>query len=299
MKLTVKIKSILLVMAGTFVLAFGASVFIVPFNLVTGGVTGFAIVLERWIPNLPFSVDQLIFVLTILMFLIGLLFLGWRFSSKTLLSSLLYPTALSLFLYLLQTTAVGAFFDLRQSPYPDIALLVAAIVGGSLIGVGCALTFLGGGSTGGTDILALLICKRIPRAKSSAVIFTIDTVIITVGAFVIGDFILSLLGVVSAFFGAWMIDRIMPGVSEALIAHIVSEKCEEINETVIRELERTTTVFSIHGGYTGEERKMVSVTVSVRQYADLMELVRRVDPKAFITVFRAHSISGEGCYEKT
>lgn len=299
MKLIVKFKSILLVMAGTLVLAFGASVFVIPFDLVAGGVTGFSVVLVRWIPDLPLSVDQMISIWTWLLFFVGLFFLGRNFAVKTLLSSLLYPVALSAFLRLLQTDTVGAFLDLRRSMHADIALLVAAILGGLLFGVGCALTFLGGGSTGGTDILALLVCKYVPKVKSSTAMFWIDAVIILVGAFVIGDFVLSLLGVVSAFICAWVIDRMLPGISKALVAQIVSDKCEEINDAVISRLERTSTLFSIRGGYSGTEKQMVSVTVSVRQYAELMQLVNRIDPQAFMTVYRAHAIRGEGWDEKT
>ena len=129
--------------------------------------------------------------------------------------------------------------------------------------------------------------------------FWIDAVIILVGAFVIGDFVLSLLGVVSAFICAWVIDRMLPGISKALVAQIVSDKCEEINDAVISRLERTSTLFSIRGGYSGTEKQMVSVTVSVRQYAELMQLVNRIDPQAFMTVYRAHAIRGEGWDEKT
>lgn len=204
-----RLTHILLITAGTAVLAFGVSVFMIPFELVTGGVSGLAIVLAHLFPFDLISVDAWVAILTWVCFLIGLVFLGRSFVARTLLSTVLYPPLLSLFLRLADPDMLGGFFVLPSSPYPDVAILLATVGGGAVMGLGCALTFLGGGSTGGSDVLAFVICKYTKNQKLSTVIFLTDAVIILLGVIVIRDFVLSCLGVISARMGAFVIERIL------------------------------------------------------------------------------------------
>ena len=158
------VKNIALIVAGTMVLAFGTAVFIIPSELVAGGVSGYAIIINRLLRG-AVSVDFLITVFVWGLFLVGVFALGKSFALKTLLSSVLYPLGVALFGRL--AGASGGFFDLSYSAYPQIALLLSAVFGGILVGAGCALTFLGGGSSGGIDVLAFLLCKIFKRLKSS------------------------------------------------------------------------------------------------------------------------------------
>ena len=187
-------KNILLVIAGTLVLAFGTAVFILPFDLVTGGVSGIAIVLDKVISLEFVTVDRLVTVITWLLYFIGWLVLGKNFAMKTLISSIIYPLGVSLFMRLATPEFLGGFFDLQASEYSEISLILATVIGGALVGAGCAITFIGGGSTGGVDIIAFTICKIFKHLKSSVVIFSIDAVIVMMGMFVIGDFVITLLG---------------------------------------------------------------------------------------------------------
>ena len=187
----------------------------------------------------------------------------------------------------------------KYLPYENITIVLAAVFGGTLVGAGCALTFLGGGSTGGSDIIALILCKYFRKLKSSYMIFICDATIILIGAFIINDIVVSLLGIVSAFFCAISIDKLFIGSSSAFVAEIISDKYSEINEAVIERMNRTTTITDCKGGYSGAEKKMVMVTFTMRQYAEFTAIVSSIDKNAFITVQRAHEIGGEGwSYEK-
>ena len=286
-------KNVMLVILGTLVLAFGCAVFMLPFQLVTGGVTGISIIIDSIIKG-AIPIDVVIAVITWGLFIIGLIVLGKEFALKTFLSSLIYPIAISLFMKLVDPNVLGGVLCIKESAHSEIALIISSLFGGLCIGTGCALTFLGGGSTGGVDIIAFIICKFMKRWKSSTVIFAIDATTVIMGLFVMGDLIHSLLGVVSAWICAMVIDKIFSGRGQAFTAEIVSDKYEEINLAIRNEVRRTTTIFDATGGYSGQPKKVLMVTFTMRQYATLMNVIDRIDKTAFVSISRAHEINGEG-----
>lgn len=287
-------KNIILVVAGTFVLSFGTAVFIIPFELVSGGVSGFSIILNHIIPIEFFTVDRLVTILTWLLFFLGWLVMGKSFALKTLISAVVYPIGVSLFMRLSDPSVLGGFLNLGTSQYSDIAVLLAALFGGLCVGAGCAITFLGGGSTGGVDVLAFLLCKVFRRLKSSVAFFIVDATAVVLGMFVIGDLVVSLLGIISAFLAAVMVDKVFLGGNSAFIAQIVTEHYDAVNRAVIEQMDRTTTILDAKGGYSGHEKKIVMVSFTVRQYSELLSIINKEDKNAFVTIYRAHEVNGEG-----
>ena len=287
----IQLKNLALVVLGTLVLAFGCAVFVVPFDLVTGGVTGLSIVIDHIIHS-AIPIDLLIGIITWGLFFLGLFFLGRDFAIKTLASTIIYPLEISLFMKKISPDFLGGIFYLDTSS--DLALIISALFGGLCIGTGCALTFLGGGSTGGVDIIAFIFCKYVKRWKSSTVIFVVDATAVVLGLFVIGDLIHTLLGVISAWICAMVIERIFIGSGQAFTAQIVSDKYQELNMAIREEVRRTTTIYTAKGGYSGEEKTMLSVTFTMRQYPNVMSVIKRIDPTAFVSITRAHEINGEG-----
>lgn len=298
------VKNILLVVLGTIILSIGTSVFMLPFNLVTGGVSGYAIVISnavQWIPaevlkHIPqelISVETIITVLTWGMFFLGLFVLGRGFAIKTLVSTIVYPIGVAVFSNLIRENVMNGFFNL--SKYDEaVGLILATVFSGVLIGLGCALSFLGGGSTGGVDVIAFIICKIFKRLRSSVVIFAVDASAILLGMFVIKDFSISLLGIVSAFIAAYVIDKVFIGGQSAFVAHIITEKPDEINRFVIEKLDRTSTIIDVTGGYSGEKKKMLMVSFTMKEYSELMNIINQTDKEAFMTIHQAHEINGEG-----
>ena len=299
MKITKKeawkqIRNVLLIVAGTLILAFGTSVFLLPFNLVAGGMSGLAIVVYELIPWDFITVDLIIAILTWGLFFLGFLIFGKGFAAKTLISAIVYPIGTSLFLKLTDPGVLGGLFCLKESGYTELPLIIAATVGGALVGTGCAITFFSGGSTGGTDIIAFILCKIFKRLKSSTAIFLTDVTIVLLGVFSMKNLVISLLGVVSALIIAFVIDKVFLGGSAAFVAQIVTDHGDEMNRAIIDESGRTTTIFEVTGGYSGKSKKMLTITFSMRHYTLLMDIVRKVDPSAFITIWRVHEIRGEG-----
>lgn len=295
----IAVKNAGLVVLGSIVLAFGFGIFLMPYDLIIGGVGGIAIVLADVFEGISglefFTVDVLVAILTWGLFFLGLIFLGWDFALKTLISTIVYPPALSLCMKLARLDILDGFFMFTQGREGDIAVLtIAAVFGGLIVGAGCALAYRGGGSTGGTDILALILAKYIKRLKSSVAIFITDATVIILGVFVFRDLIICLLGIVAAFVGALVIDKVLLGQSQAFIAHIVSDKYEDINEEIIKRLDRTSTIIHATGGFSGEGKPMIMVSFNMPQYAEFMMIMKRIDPDAFVTIHRAHEVNGEG-----
>lgn len=287
-------KNILLSAAGTLVLAFGVALFIIPFDLIVGGVSGIAIILSHYFQSPLMTTDLLIAVITWVLFFLGLIFLGKDFALKTLISTIVYPLGISVFSQLTDPNVMNGMFNLRSSAYSEIAILLAAIFGGVFIGTGCALTFLGGGSTGGVDVLSFIICKRIRGIRNSTVIFIIDAAAILLGFIVFNDLVISLLGISSAFITAMVIDKLFLGESNAFIAQIISDQYRKINHQIAENLKRTTSIIDIEGGYSGKPKKMLMISFTMNQYHDLINIINQIDSTAFVTIHRAHEINGKG-----
>ena len=295
------LKNNALVILGTLVLAFGTGFFLIPFDLVTGGVSGLGIVLAHLLSPIALlsgiGADVYASILVWIFFIIGFFTLGRSFAAKTLVSTLVYPFALSLATSLVDSNFLSGFFNLasdRYLAYSGMSVVLAAVFGGALVGAGCALTFLGGGSTGGVDIIALTLTKYCPKIKNSLAMFVTDATIVILGVLIIQNLILTLLGIVSAFVCALAIDKLFVGENDAFIAHVISSRTDEINDAVIQRLNRTTTILPCQGGYTRREQKMLMITFSIKQYADFMALIASIDKAAFVTLHRAREIHGEG-----
>jgi len=287
-------KNVLLVVVGTVILAFGTSVFLLPFDLVTGGVSGYSIVIKALLPFEFITKEIIIAVLTWSLFLLGFVVLGRGFAMKSLISTIVYPIATALFADLRSPEFMNGFFRLESSSHSEIAILLAAVFSGAFVGLGCALSFMGGGSTGGVDVIAFTLCKIFKKLKSSTAMFLVDAAAVILGMFIIGDFVVSLLGIASAFIAAIVVDKVFVGGQRAFVAHIITKKYDEINDKIITELDRTSTIFEATGGYSKENKKVVMVSFTMDQYADLMALVTKVDKDAFMTINQAHEINGEG-----
>ncbi len=291
---------VLLIIAGTICLTFGTAAFLTPYHIVTGGVSGIAIAIQNAVygtaEDAKNIVDIVAVSLNIILFIIGFFFLGKKFSLQTFLSVLIYTATFPLFIRVFH---VDQWFNL-ESGYnnvdPRFTILLAALCGNTFVGIGVALTFLGGGSTGGVDVLALILNKYC-RIKTSIATFVIDASVIIIGFIISKDLVTAIVGVIGAFVSALLIDKIFVGTSESFIATIVSDHYEEINDFVIRELDRSTTMINAIGGYSKGDKKMIRVVFGKKEYTQFIDYIRKVDPCAFISIAKAHEIRGEGFTE--
>ena len=291
----------LLVTLGCLCLAFGNAVFLVPNNLVTGGITSIAIIIQHFIDQSgsTFQAADIVTWGFQLLFLgVSFLFLGRQYTIRTLYASILYPLFFTLFyrVNVFNGQSLGVFLQnamVDGGKEPLATLLLAAFFGGALNGLGVATSFAGGGTSGGIDVLAVLIAK-VSRIKEATVTFIVDATLVVIGMIVLWDINLGLLGIVSAFMCAIIIQIVYINGNGFIIADIVSDKRDEIQEFVSTHLDRTTTVFSAEGGYSKANRTVIRVCLSKRQFAEFKIALSKIDPGAFVTFITATMIHGEG-----
>ena len=272
-----RITDLILVAAGTFLLAVSVEMFILPYNILSGGMAGLAVALEPF-----FHFDKLLFANAgvVGLFIAGSFVLGKEFAANTLISSLCYP----LFTTILSRHPV----DLTIEP------LLASFYAGLLGGAGIGLVMRTGASTGGMDIPPLIIHK-LTGAKVSTLVMITDALTVMAGI-VAYDLSAALLGLISVMASGFAIRRVLEAGSGVRVKNvqIISEKWEEINDEIRRSINRGTTIFDCQGGYTGKPRKMILTVVSERQYIPLSEVIRSIDPHAFVIITDTSDMLGEG-----
>ena len=284
----------ILITIGTFLLAFGAVIFLEKSNLVAGGVSGIAIIIQHVVRvyggyTEPIY-DFIVYGLMIMFWLLGLIFVGKDFAIKTLYSSLLYMGLSTLFL------RVNVFKELaiQFAGSGDAgSLILCGIFGGVFVGGGVAITFVGGGSTGGVDVVQIIMSKYI-GIKESISSFIIDTLVIVVGMAVMQMPVPALCGILSSFVTAVLIEIVYIKNQTAYQVDIISEKWEEISRYAQDELERGATIIRAEGGYKGDERVILRVVFDKTQYEKIKSYIAKTDPKAFVTYTQTNAVFGEG-----
>ena len=273
------IKEIVLLLVGNIILACGVAFFILPGDILTGGLAGIAILLE---PFVPLDNGTIVMIFSIVLLLIGGLFLGKKFFLTTVVSSIFYPILLMI---------LEKFFLA-----PDLNPLLAAIYGGLLSGVGVGLVIKQGASTGGMDIPPLIIHKYFGLEVSKGVMF-FDAMTVIFGLLIYG-FESVLTGLISVYFSAFAISKTLTyGGSKAKSIQIISDYYKEISDRIHLVLDRGTTIVPSMGGYTNKERMMVLVVVSEKEYSQVLEIINEYDKEAFVIVTDATDVHGEGFSE--
>ena len=269
-------KDIVWVVAGNAVLALAVSMFILPYDILSGGVAGIAVALQ---PLIPLPVTLMVNLLVVGLFILGACFLGKEFAMKTILSSLIYPVFLT-------------FFSGRV-PVLDLDPILASLYGGLLGGMGVGMALRTGASTGGMDIPPLIVHKLTHIEIAKLVLIT-DALTVLLGAFTYGLEAV-LIGFVSVWASSVAIDKVlMFGGQQAKAIQIISDQYEQIIERIHSELERGTTLIEAQGGYTHEKRKIVLVVITKNQYPALMEMVTAIDKEAFVIANDTHEGKGFG-----
>ena len=267
------------VILGTFLLSFGSVIFLTKAELVAGGISGIAIIIQHFVDVQIY--DYLVAGLTVFFWLLGLIFVGKDFALKTALSSALYIG----FTFLFKRVA---FFDELAITFAGEQaagnLILCGIFGGVFIGGGVAITFLGGGSTGGVDVVQVLLSKY-AGIKESISSFMIDGLVIVVGMATMQLWVAALCGILSSFVTAVLIE----------IVYIKNQTSRYAQD----ELERGATIIRAEGGYKGEERVILRVVFDKMQYEKIKRYIASVDPKAFVTYTQTNAVFGEGFKKHT
>lgn len=281
-----KLRDILFILAGTFLMSVAVNMVYDPLGMVTGGVTGIGIVIKHltqellpggvpvWLTNVLCNVP---------LFLAAILVLGKRFLGKTLFATV----SMTAFLYLLPVT------PLFSEDY-----LLASVFGGVIAGAGIGLVLAASATTGGTDLLCALIHKKLKHYSVPQLLIAVDGLIVLGGVAVFG-INESLYAAIAIFITAKMSDGILEGLKFSKMAYIVSEQSSVIAKEIMQQLDRGVTALQATGMYSGKERKMLLCVVSKKEIAAVLDIVNRNDRNAFVIVSDAREVMGEGFIENT
>lgn len=278
MKLFKTVQSYILMTAGLFIYVFSWTAFLIPHEIAGGGVSGLASVINY---ATGFDVSYSYLIINAFLLGIGFLILGKGFGFKTIYCILV---AALMFKFLPLIPWISDIDD----------KLINAVLGGTLSGIGIGLIFLQGGSTGGTDIIALIIAKF--REMSPGRVFILcDLIIIGSVFFIPGKSLEDVIyGYIVMVSFSYVIDMILTGNKQSLQVFVFSNKYAEIADRITKEMGRGVTAVNSIGWYSQNESKMLVVILRKSQLADISAIVKEIDHNAFISVSAVMSVYGQG-----
>ena len=274
---------------GSFILAVGFVFFITPHKIVPGGLFGIAIVVhyltagmfEIWPDGFPVGLFSLL--VNIPLTIAGVKILGPRFGVKTVVGFVLSSVFIDWITYMRVDAEAPLVHD----------VLLSCIFGGVLIGVGTGLIFKSRATSGGSDIIAMIIAKYTGMQLGQLMIY-VDSAIVLLGLAAFHDWQIPLYSWLAIYITGKAIDITLEGVSYHKALFIISAKHEEIKDKILIDLERGGTIFQGRGMFTNEEKQIIYTVVSRREVAILEKFISQIDPDAFITIMDTREILGEG-----
>lgn len=264
---------------GIIILAVALYLFLIPNDIAAGGATGIAMLVNHFAPQLP--VGSIMVGVNAVLFILAFLALGSGFGLKTVYASL----GLSGAIWLLE-----AVYPLQGPLTHD--LLLASLMGTMISGLGMALIFNEEASSGGTDIIAKILNRYFHLDIGKALLVT--DAAITLGAAAIFGLEKGLYALLAVVTNGYIIDYAVQGFNISNQVMIMSDNSKAIAGYVMNELQRGVTLFQGQGGYSGKKMDIVYTVLNRREFISLKMYIRDIDPKAFISVSRAHEVLGEG-----
>ena len=272
-----RVLDVLLIAAGSALYALGFDIFLRPYDITGGGLSGLAmIVAELTGFN---AVGTMSLIANIPLFLIGWKRLGRFFFLGSLLGMVVVSVGIDVMVFL---------------PAVQTEPLLAGVFGGVITGFGLGLVFLRGASTGGIDILARLVRQRSRRFPIGKIMLAIDCVIVILNGIVFEDVNKALYSAVALYIMSVVMDGVIYGRNDSGVFLIISEKYREIADEIDRQLDRGATLLPATGAYTNQPKTVILCAVKEAQVGQLQRLVTELDPEAFLIVQKAHQILGEG-----
>lgn len=268
-----------LIIIGSFILAAGFVLFITPYKIVPGGVYGISIVLH-YLFDTPVGLVALLFDIPLT--IIGIKVLGPRFGVKTVMGFVLTAAFVD-----------GLTYLYGFEPLVEGDALLSSIFGGVVIGFGLGLIFKAKATSGGSDIVAMIISKytKLPLGQ---LMIMVDSAIVMVGLVIFKDWKIPLYSLIVIFITGKVVDIVLQGISYDKTLLIISDKYELIRDKIINDLNRGGTYIKGEGMYNNQEKTIIYVVVNRRELAILQDFIHMTDPDAFLTVINANEILGKG-----
>ncbi len=270
------LKNYVILTAAAVIYAVAISLFLDPNNIAPGGVTGISILVNRFTKIPTGTVNMMI---NIPIVLLGLWKFGWRFICSTM-----YALAL-ITVFINSLATYGAVTD---------DLLIAAVIGGALIGVALALVFKAGATTGGIDIIVKVVRTKRRHIKTNILFLAFDSMVILASWMVFQDLTVAFYAGIAVITDSIVMDKILYGSDEAKMIFVICDKPEQVKQRLFGELDLTATIIPAKGAYTNAPKEMLMIVTRKQVYPKLEEVVKDEDASAFMIVSSASEIFGEG-----
>ncbi len=276
------LKDILFFVAGSLIYAVSVDEFTAPNMIAPGGVTGIGTMLN-YIAGWPIGMISLL--LNIPIFIWAIIEIGYKLVGKTIVATVFLSVAIDL---------VG-----RVIPAYTGNQMLAALFGGILEGIGLSLVFMRGGTTGGSDLVARLLGRRLRNFSMGKLMLGVDLTIVLASAFVYKSMESALYAIITIFVSTRLIDAILYGtdVGTGKVLFIMSAKNDEISQDILTDMDRGVTILKSRGAYSGREGEVLLCAVRRYEVVKVKDIVRTHDKDAFMIVGDAGEISGEGFRE--
>ncbi|MDY0294254.1 MAG: YitT family protein [Acholeplasmataceae bacterium] len=274
-----KLREILEITAGVIIMSAGFYFFLLPLNLIIGGVMGVAVIFQDQIP-----VSLMMYIANFILLMLGWLVLGKVFFVKTAYATLLSPTII----WILEKTIPSDYFMKFMTESP---LLIGAAFGGIFLGIGLGVVIRNNATTGGIDVVQNIMHKYLHMPFSTAMYLT-DGAIILIAMII--NFQLGLYAVGSMMISGLLIDRLSIEGKAGYTVFIVTDHPDLMQEKIYERLERGITKMRVVGGYSKQDKEMIICTVDRAQLYIFKNIIKNTDPKAFTFVTKTKEALGEG-----
>lgn len=271
-----RVKRYISAVVGIFICACTYNLFIVPHNIVFGGLGGLNIIVNHFI-----SVPSGLFILfcSLILCFLSLIFLSKENTARSIVGALLFP------LFVEVTTNLGNIIVLDSSD-----ILLFSIFGGTFYGIGMGLLMRSGFTLGGTDIVTQMVSKYLRITMGTAMLF-VEGIIVLIGAFIFG-FTNCLYAIIILYLITFLVDKVMLGISDKKAFYIITKNRKKVCDYVINELGHTITVFSATGGFTKKKVSVLFTVIPTKEFYKLREGIKAIDSEAFFTVVDAYQVAG-------
>ncbi|HBN86300.1 MAG TPA: hypothetical protein DDZ89_20950 [Clostridiales bacterium] len=285
------IADMVLILAGSFLVALALNIFIVPQKIAPGGITGLATILYHVTGKiLPLGVIMII--LNIPLFLTVLKLESKSFLIKTLIATLTLSVVTDLsapHIDRIIGPLLKAEFNVQGGD-----LFITCLIGGLLTGIGLGLTVKAGGTTGGTDLAAILLKKFFPKVSFGKMLFIIDGLVVLLSMVAFRSIRLGMYAIITLIAQTQVLDAMQEGLDFSKAIYIISDHYEEISGAVMKELDRGVTALQGTGMYSGNEKQVLLIVVSGKEITQVIHIIKRIDKKAFVIINDVREILGEG-----
>lgn len=272
---------------GSGLVAVGINIFLYPYKIAPGGITGLATIINYMIDGfLPLGV--IILLLNLPLFIAGIVKLGWRFMLRTLYATIVMSVIIDLTAPYL--TGLGEYF-LNGA---EIDLILFAFFGGLIMGIGMGWIFRMQATTGGTDLMAELLRRGRINITMGQAIMVFDVIIVIMAGLYFQSLMLALYAIIAVLVMSKVIDSVLEGFSVAKGAFIISSQSELISKRITEELGRGLTGLEGRGKYTGNNKEILFCVARAKYIPDIKRIVKESDPGAFVVVTNVHEVLGEG-----